>query len=297
MQCNTILLCERRTEGGVNAHCSWYHRSEQHRAGMSRVSRVAQSGGRRWQQQWRRNGGEQKGQGAPLRQPRTGSGGGLAGGREGTDGCCRRRTQQKQSRAAQRSAGVPRGPPVLSTAVCLCSPGMIGRRDHRQHGSLTVGVEWRCRDSFICVLSQNTPANHAAGAFREVCRILSRPKPLHALLARASGLSWSVASVLAAGCPPRLRVLRAAAVAFHSRIPLHRRATILWACGLWPVAAAVEHIRWRGTRSLRPNSPGHSNQSLPPGRCRYLRKPRPIVQPTSGWPSTVSQCAIANRAR
>jgi hypothetical protein len=42
---------------------------------------------------------------------------------------------KQQTEAEQGSAGVPRGPPVLSTTVCLCLSPLIGRVRLYQHGS------------------------------------------------------------------------------------------------------------------------------------------------------------------
>lgn len=58
---------------------------------------------------------------------------------------------------------------------------------------------------------------------------------------------------------------------------------------------AVERFRLRGTGSLRPTALAtviNRCSGVPPGRCRQLRKARPIVQETPGWRSTVSQSEI-----
>jgi hypothetical protein len=81
------------------------------------------------------------------------------------------------AKAKPGNADAPRGPPVLSTTLCLYSQGgHWSRRPLPARIRAVGGVEsqgWLHLQPLL-----DTPANHASGAFREVCRTLSRPKPL-----------------------------------------------------------------------------------------------------------------------
>jgi hypothetical protein len=177
MQCNAIIgeRCLRprevstRTVHGITA-------GREHE-GMSQVSRVAQSSGRGGRE-WREKGQEGPCVGADWQR---------GGRREGGIGMvlCPHAAEAKQSRAdwsraahRRRSSGTTSikhdGLPVLAAHDW---PGRAFPARMARGGSGDTGM------ASICILSQNTPANHASGAFREVCRIPSRPKPLRANLA------------------------------------------------------------------------------------------------------------------
>jgi hypothetical protein len=86
-------------------------------------------------------------------------------------------TAKQLAKAKPGSADAPRGPPVLSTTLCLYSQGgHWSRRPLPARIRAVGGVEsqgWLHLQPLL-----DTPANHASGAFREVCRTLSRPRPL-----------------------------------------------------------------------------------------------------------------------
>lgn len=90
--------------------------------------------------------------------------------------------QQEQQQASRSRTGTSRGPPVLSTTHCPCLLPVIGPCPPSPARIRAVEPlePWRGQGWLHLQPLLDTPANHAPGAFREVCRTPSRPKPLHA---------------------------------------------------------------------------------------------------------------------
>jgi hypothetical protein len=207
----------------------------------------------------------EKVQGAPLRRRGQAAGAGWLGGWLDVVVSARSRSKAEQSRLEQSSEQRRRSSGTTSIkhdGLPVLAGGVIGRAaicstDQEQW------EQWRGRDGFICVLSQNTPANHAAGALREVCRRL--------VVSEAAAAPYTV------GSPARSRGQDSALgrepvfVSAHEREPPADHGT---------VAAAVEGIRRRGT-------PSQTQQPWPPQSIAAARPLSILTQTTSDRPTDV----------